>query len=92
MKALVIVDLTPIDSDKLGTYSALAAETLLPYGGEFLAKGPVEALHGEIPFQTKVVIQFPDRDKAISWYQSPAYQAIVPVRDQGMNSQFHLIA
>ena len=46
MSTLIIVDLTPTDTEKLGAYSAQAAETLKPYGGEFLAKGPIESLHG----------------------------------------------
>lgn len=91
MPTLVVVDLTPTDSEKLRTYSAQAAQTLTPYGGEFLAKGPVEALHGDVRFTTKVVIQFPDRQNAVNWYQSDAYQAIIPTRDQGMDSQFHLV-
>jgi uncharacterized protein (DUF1330 family) len=91
MSTLIIVDLTPTDTEKLGVYSARAGETLKAYGGEFLAKGPIESLHGDAPFSTKVVIQFPDRDSAVNWYQSDAYQAIIPIRDQGMNSQFHLV-
>ncbi|MEH6552005.1 MAG: DUF1330 domain-containing protein [Pseudomonadales bacterium] len=92
MSTLIIVDLTPTDTQKLGAYSALAADTLKPYGGEFLAKGPIKALHGDARFSTKVVIQFPDRESAVNWYQSDAYQAIIPIRDQGMDSQFHLVA
>lgn len=91
MTALIIVDLTPTDKDKLSAYSTMAAETLVPYGGEFLAKGSIESLHGESRFQTKVVIQFPDRDNAMNWYHSAAYQETIPVRDQGMHSQFHLV-
>jgi uncharacterized protein (DUF1330 family) len=91
MSALIIVDLTPTDKDKLTTYSTAAAETLIPYGGEFLAKGPIETLHGESIFNMKVVIQFPDKENAINWYNSAAYQAVIPTRDQGMQSQFHLI-
>ena len=91
MSTLIIVDLTPTDKERLSTYSALAADTLVPFSGEFIAKGPIEALHGEAAFSTKVVIQFPDRESAENWYHSEAYQAIVPIRDQGMNSQFHLV-
>jgi uncharacterized protein (DUF1330 family) len=91
MSALVIVDLTPTDTEKLGAYSAKAGETLKPYGGEFLAKGPIECLHGDTSFTTKVVIQFPDRDSAVNWYNSDAYQAIIPLRGQGMDCQFHLV-
>ncbi len=91
MTALIIVDLTPTDKDKLSAYSAMATETLVPFGGEFLAKGAIEVLHGESAFQTKVVIQFPDRDSAMNWYRSEAYQRIISTRDQGMESQFHLV-
>jgi uncharacterized protein (DUF1330 family) len=91
MGALIIVDLTPTDQEKLTAYSTQAAQTLLPYGGEFLAKGYIEALHGDAVFSTKVVIAFPDRDSAVNWYASKAYQEIIPLRDQGMISQFHIV-
>jgi len=91
MSALIIVDLTPTDNERLSTYSALAADSLIIYSGEFIAKGPIEALHGEMPYSTKVVIQFPDRESAENWYNSEDYQAIIPIRNQGMNSQFHLV-
>ena len=92
MSALIIVDLTPTDKEQLSSYSAQASATLIPFGGEFIAKGAIEVLHGETPFQTKVVIQFPDRDSALNWYRSDAYQKLIPVRERGMHSQFHLIA
>ncbi|MEH6591268.1 MAG: DUF1330 domain-containing protein [Halioglobus sp.] len=91
MNALVIVDLTPTNTDALAQYSANASQTFAPFGGEFIAKGPITSLHGDTPFTTKVVIQFPDRDSAINWYQSDAYQQLIPNRDQGMDSQFHLV-
>ncbi len=91
MATLIIVDLTPTDTDMLSAYSARAGETLEAYGGEFMAKGPIESLHGKASFTTKVVIQFPDRESAVNWYQSDAYQAIIPARDRGMDSQFHLV-
>lgn len=91
MTAYIVVDLTPTDTEKLQAYSTKAAETLVEFGGEFIAKGPVTALNGNAPHPTKVIIAFPSKDKAQNWYQSDAYQDIVPLRDAGMNSQFHLI-
>ena len=91
MTALIIVDLTPTNKEQLSLYSTRAAETLISFGGEFIAKGAIETLHGDSAFQTKVVIQFPDHDSAINWYHSDAYQQIIPTRDQGMQSQFHLV-
>jgi uncharacterized protein (DUF1330 family) len=92
MTALIIVDLTPIDKEKLTEYSAEAAKTLITFNGEFLAKGSILPLHGESAFTTKVVIQFPSKEKALNWYNSPEYQAITQLREEGMTSQFHLIA
>ena len=91
MASLVIVDLTPIDKTKLTEYSALAAETLKPFNGHFIAKGEIEALHGGTDHLMKAVIEFPDKESAKNWYNSKAYQAIIPVREQGMKSQFHLV-
>lgn len=91
MSAYIVVDLTPIDATKLQQYSALAAETLVPFGGSFLAKGPIETLHGDTPRKLKVIITFPDRESASDWYNSDAYQVIIPLRNEAMDSQFHLI-
>jgi len=91
MSALIIVDLTPTDTQQLAAYSAAAGATVKAHGGTFLIKGPIESLHGDATYTTKVVIQFPDRDSALNWYHSDAYQAIIPTRDQGMDSQFHLV-
>lgn len=91
MTAYIIVDFTPIDSDKLKQYSAMAAETLIPFGGEFLVKGQIECLHGDQNHRSKVIIAFPDRESASGWYHSSAYQAISDLRNQGMNSNFHLV-
>ncbi|MBD5769629.1 DUF1330 domain-containing protein [Marinomonas colpomeniae] len=91
MKTLVIVNLTPVDKTKLTEYSALAAETLKPFNGHFIAKGAIETLHGEATHPMKAVIEFPDKESAKNWYNSDAYQAIIPLRDSGMESQFHLV-
>jgi len=91
MKSLIIVDLTPLNSAQLSEYSALAAKTLTSFGGQFIAKGPIEVLHGKAVHKIKAVIEFEDKEQAKNWYNSDAYQAIIALRDQGMDSQFHLV-
>lgn len=91
MSALIIVDLTPKDPEKLNQYSALAGKTLADFDGEFIAKGPIESLFGAAEYQTKVVIQFPSREKAENWYHSDDYQMLLELRTQGMDCQFHLV-
>jgi uncharacterized protein (DUF1330 family) len=54
--------------------------TLAPFGGRFLIHGgPMEALEGS-PEADLIVIAFPDLGAARGWYASPAYQAILPLR------------
>lgn len=54
--------------------------TLEPFGGAFLVHGATpEVLEGSWEGDL-VVIAFPDGTAARSWYASPAYQAILPLR------------
>lgn len=91
MTAYIIVGLNPKDVEKLQAYSAQAAPIVAQYEGEFLAKGPVVSLCGEYDYQVQVIIAFPNRDLAESWYNSAEYQAIIPLRDEGMDCHFQVI-
>lgn len=91
MTSLVIVDLTPINQEKMAEYSAQAAETFKPFGGHFIAKGAFDVLHGDMTHPVKAIIEFPNKKSAKDWYNSDAYQVIIPLRDEGMNSQFHCV-
>jgi uncharacterized protein (DUF1330 family) len=54
--------------------------TLEPFGGRFLVHGNnAEILEGEWRGDV-IIIEFPDRDSATRWYESAAYQAILPFR------------
>lgn len=54
--------------------------TLDPFGGRFLVHGAeVDVREGPWP-GTVVIIEFPGVDQARAWYESPAYQEILPRR------------
>jgi len=91
MSAYIIVGLTPKDTDKLQQYGASVPPILAKYSGEILTKGPVEKLQGNFAHKVQVIIAFPNKDKALGWYNSSEYQALIPVRDQGMDSEFQLL-
>lgn len=91
MSAYVIAIFTPQDLDKLREYSTLAAPTIAKYSGEMLIKGQADILHGSATDTMTAVIQFPSKELAIAWYASAEYQAIISVRDAGMDSQFRVI-
>jgi uncharacterized protein (DUF1330 family) len=54
--------------------------TLEPFAGRFLVHGgEVEVLEGAWPGHL-IIIEFPDRERARAWYESSAYQGILPLR------------
>ena len=60
--------------------------TLDPFGGAFLVHGTLpEVLEGEWP-GFLVIVQFPELAQARAWYESPAYQAILPLRTRNSDS------
>src|SRR3546814_4917800 len=54
--------------------------TLAPFGGRYIIHGgPKAVLEGDWRGDI-IVVAFPDRAAAAAWYDSPAYQAIKPLR------------
>lgn len=90
MAAYVAVHATIKNADKMAEYSAAAGPSLAPFGGKLLSRGPSEVLSGSNPHGVMVLIEFPDRASAKAWYASPAYQAAIPARTEGMDSVFIL--
>jgi uncharacterized protein (DUF1330 family) len=64
----------------IAEYLARIDATLVPFHGRFLIHGArAEAMEGEWTADV-IVIEFPDRASARGWYESPGYQAILPLR------------
>ncbi|NLU66705.1 DUF1330 domain-containing protein [Streptomyces sp. HNM0574] len=65
--------------------------TLDPYGGRFLTHGGrQEVREGAVP-GALVLIAFPGLDAARAWYESPAYQALVPLRTRHIEGDVVLV-
>jgi uncharacterized protein (DUF1330 family) len=65
--------------------------TLAPFGGRFIVHGGrFEELEGDWP-GTLIVIEFPDRDQAVAWYNSEAYQQIIGLRTGNSSSDVIVI-
>ncbi|MFF4276002.1 DUF1330 domain-containing protein [Streptomyces sp. NPDC001536] len=68
------------DPEMVARYSAELVSTIEPHGGRYLVRGaPWQVLEGESKAFTGV-IEFPSAEAAQRWYDSPAYQEIVPLR------------
>ncbi len=83
MAAYVIGHITVKDSAKWAEYRGKVPATLAQWGGEVILRGRrIAVLSGEHAHTDTVVIRFPDAEAVSGWYGSPAYQALIPVREQ----------
>lgn len=80
------------DAGKAQEYSSKAGPTLGPAGGTLVGRGKLaEVLAGRFDANSCLIVKFPSVDAARDWYHSPAYQALVPLRDEAIDSTFLLI-
>ena len=81
--AYVVGHITVRNPDLWAEYRSRVPETLTPWGGELVFRGKqVAAFSGENPHADIVVIRFPSLDAVNSWFASPAYQSLIPIRQQ----------
>src|SRR6516162_3960392 len=81
MKAYAIAAETIKDQAMFDAYRKVVPETLVPFGGQFIARGGnLTVLEGEWPHPRLVIIEFPSRAAAEGWYRSAAYQKVISLR------------
>lgn len=92
MPALMIALVTIKDAAKMQQYSAAAGPTIVAAGGVILGRGKrVATLCGEVSPDATLVARFPSADAARGWYDSPAYQALIALRDEAMTASFYVL-
>ena len=91
MAVYVVNEIWVKDLATFQTYAAQVPPTLAPFGGRYVVRsGATEAIEGEAPGRI-VILEFPDRAAALAWRASPAYQAILPIRDATSTSRVYVI-
>lgn len=92
MPAYIVASVQVTDPDGYSEYSAQVPATLEPFGGRFAVRGgELEVLEGGEWFTPRlVVLEFPSRDQARAWYESDAYQRILPVRQRNSTGRLVL--
>ncbi|MGW7366669.1 DUF1330 domain-containing protein [Streptomyces sp. NPDC054841] len=94
MSAYAIGNLHPAArlDDEVFVYMERIQATLDPFGGRFLVHGAParEVPEGEWP-GALVIIEFPSLDAARGWYDSEAYQELLPLRTRHMAGDVLLI-
>jgi len=83
MAACVIGHINVKDHERWAEYRSKVPQTLIQWGGELLFRGRrAEVLAGEHSYLDTVVIRFPDAKSVTGWYNSAAYRALIPIREQ----------
>jgi len=83
MKAYVIAAATVNDPAMFDLYRKEVPATLVPFGGQFVARGGnLTVLEGEWPHPRVVIIEFPSRAAAEDWYKSAEYRKIISLRHE----------
>ena len=92
MSAYILVQVDIYDNEVYEEYKKLTPDSLIPYGGEFIIRGlPVEAIEGEWKHDRMVLLKFPDRQKALDWYNSENYQKAKKIREKGSSANFFVV-
>ncbi|HRO37638.1 DUF1330 domain-containing protein [Thauera sp.] len=79
----VVGHITVKDAEKWAEYRGKVPDTLAPWGAELVFRGHrVASFSGDSPHADIVVIRFPSAAAASGWFASPAYQALIPLREQ----------
>ncbi len=80
MSAYIVATYDITNPEGLEAYGPQVGPTLKPHNVEVLvAEHDSTAIEGN-PAKSTVVLRFDDRDAAMAWYNSDAYQAIISLR------------
>ncbi|MCL8385415.1 DUF1330 domain-containing protein [Xanthobacter aminoxidans] len=92
MKAYVISSIDVQDAERYAEYAALAPQTVVAFGGRYLARnGLKHPLEEQVPDSRVVLMEFPSVQHAKAWHASPAYQAIIGIRHNASTGSMFII-
>ena len=81
MPAYFVAEVEVTNPQGYEPYRGLAGASVAQYGGRFVARGgKTELIEGGPEPKRVVIIEFADADTARRWYNSPEYQAALPIR------------
>ena|SRR5579863_1935101 len=84
----------PEDPAAARKYKDETPKTLAPFNGQYLVVAggrKIQTVEGEAPKGFIVVIAFDSLEKARGWYNSPAYEAIKPIRQNSTKSRMLIV-
>jgi uncharacterized protein (DUF1330 family) len=81
--AYALGHITVKDPVKWDEYRSQVPATLAPWNAELVFRGELaEVMAGDHTHRDTVLIRFSDLSTLQAWYRSPAYQSLIPLREQ----------
>jgi uncharacterized protein (DUF1330 family) len=88
----VVAEVEVNDTATFAKYAAAVPGTLAPFNGKYVIRaGKITPVEGDAPKQRFIVIGFDSVEKAQAWEDSPAYEAIKPMRHASAKSRIFII-
>jgi len=88
MSAYMIADIHVTDPERYEEYKRLAAPSVAAHGGRYLVRGgPAERLEGMRELHRIVVLEFPDLERARTWWSSPEYAPAKAIRHESATAE-----
>ena len=92
MSAYVVVNVEVTNSSRYQDYVRQVNASVEAYGGRYLVRGgPTEVLEGNWVPHRFVVVEFPDRAHARSWWDSPEYASAKKVRQESAKTDMVIV-
>ena len=81
-----------LDLEAFRDYAVRVTPIIERYGGKYLAvdKAP-DVRSGEWPFVRTLIVAYPSFAAARTWYDSPEYQEIVPIRKRAIDANIVIV-
>jgi uncharacterized protein (DUF1330 family) len=92
MKGYVIANVSVEDAAAYEAYRSRTAAIIERYGGHILVRGgAIEVREGDPGIGRLVILEFPGVEAARTFYDSPEYQAILPIRQANAESTLCIV-
>jgi uncharacterized protein (DUF1330 family) len=88
MPAYLIADTNVTDPERYEEYKRQVSPLVERFGGRYCARGgPHHVLEGDWDPTRMVILEFPDMEALMGWYNSPEYAPIMGIRKEAAKSR-----
>lgn len=89
--AIYVSEFEVTDPEGMKPYSARVEASFAPFGGRYIVRGGAVVSQEGAPSKRIVMIEFPSMAQAQAWYDSPAYEALRPVRQSASTARVYIV-